>query len=250
MHVSRKSSPRGIRNSQNIAYGIILGLVTAMAIFAYHHIHREWVVFRKAEASFRGKNFSEAIPLYREAIEEGIRSATALHHLGESLLEAGMFQEALENYERLTRLYPEDVHAVKTLAALYDQFQRVDEAIALYTRLESRLELDTQSLLRMADLYKRKHAFEAAQTAYGKVLARSPRSPSARRGLAELQGWMQHYGEAIALYRSVLEDRPDDRTARIGLARVLGWSGRLEEAIEEYRIALGTAHREESRTAQ
>lgn len=228
-------------NRQNLSYAGILVSAFLVTSFSYYKLNQEWIVFRKAENRFAQREYSAAIPLYEEAVAGGIRSATPRHHLGESYLALGQFQDALRTYEGLSRLYPEDLYALKNLAALYDHFHRLDDAIALYHKVDGKASLDVPSLLRLADLNKRKQAFEAAQAVYGRILARDPASIPARMGLAELLGWTKRYDEAISLYRKILEDHPDYGPARVHLARVLSWSGRREEAIEEYRKALKEA---------
>lgn len=230
-----------LKTRQYLSFSTLLGLTALLTVAAYWHFCPQWIYYRRGETYFFAQKFARAIPVYQEALAAGLKRPEALIHLGEAYLATEQFHQALPIYEQLVRNYPNNAGAVDQLAALYDQFGRVDEAIDLLRRHQQLWAGKPAVLLRLADLCKRQPDLAGAEELYRQALRQDPEFLPAQLGLAELLGWTKQYDESVKLSRQILAVHPDNRAARLNLARVLSWKGQREEAVREYRRLLGDA---------
>lgn len=228
-----------LKTRQYFIFSSFLALTAILSAAAYWYLCPQWVYYRRGENYFIARKFAQAIPFYREALAAGLKRPEALIHLGQAYLATKQFPEALKVFEHIVLAHPQDLEAAEQLAALYDQFGRVNAAIELLQRQQQLAGGRPAILLRLAELYKRRKDFTDAAQLYRQVLEKHPDSLPVQLKLAELLGWMKQYDEAIKICRKILAKHPENRAARLNLARVLSWKGQTEEAVKEYRRFLG-----------
>ncbi len=149
----------------------------------------------------------DAIPLYQELIAKGgERKAlrAAKFALALALSWDKQSEAAIEQYQELVTLDPEDLEARNGLARTLSWADRQAEA----------------------------------EAAYRETLNRSPKNPEAQRGLAQVEDWQGHHQAAQLLLAERLADDPKDLDARRLLAQSLSWAGRPDAAMRELRLAL------------
>ncbi|MER3467742.1 MAG: hypothetical protein C4312_04040, partial [Thermoflexus sp.] len=97
--------------------------------------HRRYAeALQRGHEALWGKRWSAAIAAYREALAALPDQPEALTGLGLACMEAGRYGEALEAFQRLADLQPEDPIPVLRMAEILQRMGRSAEAAAHYHR--------------------------------------------------------------------------------------------------------------------
>ena len=227
-----------IKKRQYLAFALLLLMVGAATSLAYHAVHPDQIAYRRAESRFENKRFSEAIPLYENAIGLGLKNDTAILHLSRAYQVVGKTDRAVFLLETEIGKTAAPA-AVLLLCDLYAAQSRWEEILSLVKRHPRMLADQPAAMMQLADAYRNTKALAQAADWYRRALEKDPESLYGRFRLAEILAWTKRYDEAIALFRSILDDYPEHRGTRLFLARALGWSGQIEDAISEYQKLLG-----------
>jgi Flp pilus assembly protein TadD len=201
------------------------------------------VSLRLARAAREAGDLTTAIQFYRDVAENQSAEPQVLVELGDTLAEAGLYDDAVEAYGRV------DAGAgrlgallglVRAHMALGDAaaaLQFADQASALAPR-DARVLVDRGAAL---DALQR-HA--EAQEAYRSALQIAPRSVAARNNLALSLALAGHYDQAIAIMTPLARSGSATPRIRENLALIFGLSGNSERAATLSRMDLnesGTA---------
>ncbi|HYS70818.1 MAG TPA: tetratricopeptide repeat protein, partial [Thermoplasmata archaeon] len=161
-----------------------------------------------------------------------------LREKAEELLEAGQAEEALEVFDELVRLAPEDVEAWLNRGEVLAILGRPEEAIGSYERV---LELESHHKAargELANLLFERGEFGTAAAHLQDLLSQSPDQVDdwlARAGTLLAQGKAT---EATLIYNAVLEGDPQNLIASLALGDLLLAMGDSETADREYTRAL------------
>jgi tetratricopeptide (TPR) repeat protein len=149
---------------------IVLLAVAVLSTVAYHHVHRNWILFRKGENFFARKEFSKAIPYYQKALKEGLDKPELIAHLAHSHLISGNIEESRQLYKKMLSEQPGNLPALYALASVSSLCGQFDEATRLYRE----------------------------------ILKRDMKNYAARIQLARVLAWNGHFQEAIDEYKKAL----------------------------------------------
>ncbi|MEG4309671.1 MULTISPECIES: tetratricopeptide repeat protein [unclassified Microcoleus] len=163
----------------------------------YRQLARIWTQLEKRE---------EAADCWYQAFNIEPNWATAEEHvtLGNSLVELGKFDRAMECYSRAIKLNPQLATAYHNLGEMLIGQKRWDEAIANYRQ----------------------------------AIAINPNSFESYHSLGKTWAERGELDRAIACYRKSIELNPNYARAYVGLGNVLVQKRELDEAIKCYRQAL------------
>ncbi len=117
---------------QWLLYLLLMCVTTAITVVAYRHAHAEWVVFRQAESLFSKQNYEQAIPLYQQAIRDGLVNRDAFRHLAECHEQNGTLDDAIALYESFAKTDVNDFWLQLELGGLYARHQRFESAVKTY----------------------------------------------------------------------------------------------------------------------
>ncbi|MFB3787535.1 MAG: tetratricopeptide repeat protein [bacterium] len=213
----------------------------------------------------------KAIEMARAAAEQGTREREIYRLLGDAYTKQKNWDQAIQEFERLSGLEPDSLDTWGKLAILYERTRQTDQAIATYqtmARLDSRqvfyYHYKIASLLAQAHRYEEAlqeyqqvaqslpdqfeiairigqlqevlgKSEEAAET-YQKALTLARRTEDEipiRKQLGLLYQSRKSYPEAIRQYQRILELDPNDRTSRKILAFLLFSQEDQKPALEE-----------------
>ncbi|ACK70236.1 Tetratricopeptide TPR_2 repeat protein [Gloeothece citriformis PCC 7424] len=223
-------------------------------------------------------NYTEALPLYQQALEirqtvlgnNHPHTATSLENLALLYRLMGRYEEALPLYQQALEIHqtvldnnhPDTAQSLNNLAALYHSMGRYEEALPLQKQaLEIRQTVlgnnhpDTAtSLNNLAVLYNSMGRYEEALPVHQQALEISqtvldnnhPNRASSLNNLAVLYSLMGRYEEALPLYQQTLEisqtvlgnNHPDTTQSLNNLALLYRLMGRYEEALLLHQQAL------------
>lgn len=152
---------------------LVLFVVAVLTTVAYHNINRSWILFRKGETHFAGKEYSKAIPFYQEALKEGSDNPEIIEHLAQSHLEAGNATESQRLYGKLVTEQPRDVAALFALANVSSALGQFDEAVRLYREILKQDAKNRTARIQLARVLVRSGHFDEAIKEYRHVLGES-----------------------------------------------------------------------------
>jgi tetratricopeptide (TPR) repeat protein len=204
-------------------------------------------------ASRDAQEFLAAYPNHPEGL--------ALH--GDALLRLQRYPEALETFQRLSRIKGYQVQGLLGCGKALLKQKRQAEAADAFNQA---LRLDPKSvearyyqvpgfkgrsgqvsevpaaggqetpmqMVRRAQLLAAEGLNRPAIECYQTALARDPQCFPARLGLAEILGVDHQFDHSIALFKTLAADFPGDSKIWISWARVLGWSKHYDQSLEVY----------------
>lgn len=141
----------------------------------------------------RKGNLSDAIELYRRALQDG-GGAEARMLLASALRDAGLIEEAIAEYQQIGAADRDvGIKVAMRLARLAVDLRRFDEAVrALRNGLKLDLGRETRAYIyaELGYIYKEQRLFTAALSSYRKSLELSPDSEAVRNGIRVVEGQM------------------------------------------------------------
>ena len=153
--------------------------------------------------------FAEAEEVLRKVVEGGSTDPEALVELGKAQEGSRHYSTAVESFQEVLRLEPDNLEANYYLASSLRNLGRRDEAIERLHHLLSLTESASSS------------SSPADQQRYGTRF---------RQFLGVLYQETQQHEMAIELFQELCRDQPDDVQAKLGLVYALKEGGRLDEA--------------------
>jgi len=135
--------------------------------------------------------WTEAAAAYRRAVEEFPDDVMANTSLGMAYLRAGAFQAALEVYQRLDRLTPDDPTVLETLASLLTRMGEAEQA--------------AQTCVRLAQIHWAQRRREQATQAWEQAVALTPDNLAIRQSLAEAYVQQAQIPAAIEQYLALAD---------------------------------------------
>jgi tetratricopeptide (TPR) repeat protein len=190
-----------------------------------------WFNLGKARAALgRGREADEA---FERSFELNPRRK-ALAHAAE-LQQSGRWAEAERLTREILRGEPQNVNALRLLAACSCEAGRMREAEKLLRRAASLAPDFIEARLELGRLLKDQHRLEEAITEFENAIELDPDNHQGHYLLASVLAPAARTEDSIAAYRKVLQLRPQHAGAWLGLGHTLKTVGQQEEAIEAYR---------------
>ena len=182
--------------------------------------------------------FSQAIPVWRNALEKDPSEGRAHLNLAYALVRTGQIREALAEYRKACDLSPEDPLAFAESALAMAQAGEPAEAISYYRKSVA---LDASNAGEQADLGA--ILTEKGETAEGlehlqKAVALKPESAAVQNKLASALLKIGQTGEAIAHSEKAVALAPDAIEFRFSLAGALAQAGRFSDAIGQLQKSI------------
>jgi tetratricopeptide (TPR) repeat protein len=220
-----------------------------------------------------GKDIPQAIDFVQKQIAV---SETAGHYLllGDLLTKNKQFAEALQAYQKVQDLAPDNPQGYILSARLLNHQGKIDETIAQYEELLQKDPNSIAGLMGLATAYEVQGKLTEAKAKYVRALEIQPNLPAASNNLAWLLaseegadlgealrlamqakqalpdqphiadtlGWVHYkrksYPLAISQFKQALDNRPDDPIIQYHLALALYGNGDKQEAIASLEKAL------------
>lgn len=253
-----------------IAWPLVLAALVSVVLLSLYLFPRPELLGQALE---QGGRLDEALAYYRQALAVNPADEVTWMRVAGIYQLRGLPEPAIEIYQHLVTLDPQDVGYRRTLALLLEWSLRLDEAAVQKEQLAAldprdvvvRHELisyyllerkdyaaaiqraeeivaarpqDVEALMYLAQLYRLTGRLREAASASERARAIDPTNPLVDRGLAQTNRWERELREAIAQYRELLARAPDDAVALSNLAMLLRRTGEVAEAEAlEQRLA-------------
>lgn len=182
-----------------------------------------------------------ALEVLSAALKRGVSDeAVVRYSYGRQLVDAGRYQEALEQFELLQRSDPDNSELLYIMGVTSAQLKKYDDAERYFTRLVELGERPNEVAFQMGQLMDIQRRNQEALEWYGRVKEGALMMPAQMRMAAVLAN-LQRYDEALTLLEAVDADNLNDRLS-VTLMRgdVLFRAKRYDEATAMYEEALAS----------
>jgi len=166
----------------------------------------------------------------------------ATQHRAFSLLRAGRPRDALELYQKILKIYPDDIDALNLSSIATFQLGNVQQALKLIRKALVVQPDHVDAHNNLGNLLKASNLLDEAETAYRCAIEIKPDYVGGHFNLGIVLEMLERLDEAETAYRHALAFKPDLLEACLNLGNVLKALGRLDEAIGAYQRALELAH--------
>jgi protein O-mannosyl-transferase len=183
-------------------------------------------------------NYTQAIPLYQEALQLRPNEAAARKNLAFALTQSGQLQEAAAQYRALLQTTPGDLEARNSLGIALTMQGNVEDAIRQFREV---LRADSNQVGTHGNLayaLTLQHEYQEAIEHYREVLRSDPKDARARQGLGSALAEQGRLDEAIQQFAEALRLSPDNPALHYNLGQALERQGQREQAAAHYTEAL------------
>ncbi len=184
------------------------------------------------------KQYDEAIPAWRQALDKEPTDARAHNSLGNALVATGKMDEALQEYRTAVQLDPSSSKAFNNLGGSLAQMGRMDEAIESFRKAVTINPANASAQTNLGGALAQTGHLDEAMEHCRVALELDPKLADAESNMGVVlfmtkdpDGAIDHMAKAVAL-------QPDDIQYRLNLARVLASKGRFADAIPHLEEAV------------
>ncbi|HUI06033.1 MAG TPA: tetratricopeptide repeat protein [Verrucomicrobiae bacterium] len=186
----------------------------------------------------RNRDYRSDIALRLDAVAQAPNAPLPRYGLGVALQQAGRFQEAIDQYERVVRLRPGLVEGHYFLGLCLDQVGRTHEAIEQYEQTLWLKPEQASALNSLGVALAKVGRLQEAVEHFQQSVYYKPGYAEARTNLGIALSRLGKLPEAMEQYREALRLKPDSAEAHYYLGLGLERLGRTQEAMGEYEQAL------------
>jgi len=203
-------------------------------------MNREDVSVRKMLAALYMKEAmtNEAIDLYQEVLRLKPNDSTALRELSLCYLHKKDAANAISVATQAIKADPTDAAALTALAMAYGLSGNWKQAVANYREALKLAPHDAMVQLKLGEAYERIGNIQQAIEEYRSVLAKEPDTIAAMIALANVSLKKGNYDESIKWYREIIRRQPSNAAAYANLGLAYGGRNLRKEEIDNYRSAL------------
>ena len=233
-------------------------------------------LFLKGFYAIQLKDFSKAIDLYKNAIEQAPGFAPLYCVLGDIYLSTGYFEDAITEYKMAIWLDSFNIAAYRHLCKAYEEQGDYNQAIDVYNKLISMAPNMPDLYSNLANIYYIKGEFDLAISNYQTAITLNP-NRSWTSVIAQTMGFVyqenksdpdaaisayqtayvltpedidiyvnlgsafydkEDYSNALAVYRQALELQPHNPKIHCNLGFLYWGKADTEEAIKSYEMAI------------
>jgi predicted O-linked N-acetylglucosamine transferase (SPINDLY family) len=190
-----------------------------------------------AQQSYQSGNLSQAQLLCHQILQQQPNHVEALQLLGIIALQLGS-KEAVDYYQQLITLKPDQAETYYYLGAALDQQGQIEDAIAYYQQALALKPDYIDVHYDLGNALKQKGDVSAAIKHYQQAVALNPNDAEAHCNLANTLLEQGQFEAAITHYHHVIALRPHVPGIYYNLGNAFRQQGQIESAITNYRWAL------------
>ena len=191
------------------------------------------------------QQYQKALSEFEHAVKSDPNYIEARYNLGrlyeqdwEKSKDSGLAQQAINCYEQVIRIDPDDTCAHLQLAGLRCRLGEVDDALAIYEKLLKQAPDNPQVLLNLGIAYGQSGRIDEAIGEYRRLLELDPKNAQAFFNLGVAYMQKGDPTQAAESYRQALRLRPDYLEASLNLGIIYWRQGRIEAARKEWENVL------------
>lgn len=202
--------------------------------------------FLLAEAHVKRGDLASAARTYRAILQHRPDDLEALESLAAVYQQQRKLAEAVATLKKLASLRPTSArHYYQQISSLLLQLRRDDEAELYARKAVAEGSRDAEAYRRLGDHYRKKGDYQRARDAYGQALKLNPRHDRSYLELAQLQTLAGQHAEADKLYRQVIAKSANPEVVRAAFRRAVNIASYLgtTEKLERTLLPLAVTRR-------
>jgi tetratricopeptide (TPR) repeat protein len=181
--------------------------------------------------------YASAVQMGREAVRRAPDNADYHATLADAYLRAFQIDDALQEYDEIIRIAPDNIQAWYSKARLL-QLRAPLRAVEVYQNILDRFGPTWDVYLQMAQLYEQMGNVAKATSALKGALELDPANNDLRKSLADLYLQQDSIDTALNLYNELLELTPDDYVVRASVAHAYLVKKDYRRAAEQFEITI------------
>ncbi len=181
---------------------------------------------------------SEAIQMYRSAIDIKPSHAKLYHHLGDTLARQKQAEEAISCFKKAIEIDSTYFDAYHRLGEVLQSQDCYDEAIISYSKAIELNQNNFRSYFNLAKALAHQGKYSEAVALYRNAIVIDPSDPRVYHYLGDALTRLKKYTEAIASFKKAIELDSNLAMAHHRLGDVLQNQGYIDEAITSYSRAI------------
>lgn len=238
MATCRSRSSKIARGSRTAALALAAILLASCAQTRYDSVPTPGAVstqpggpeLRLARAARVARDYASAVNLYNTLLQVNPHDAAVIVELGDTLLEAGAVDDAIDAYNRVDSGSPAWLGAALGLGRARIALHDPGAALALFEAAAKIAPQDTRVLIGQGVALDLLERHDEAQARYRAVLAVNPGHVAARNDLALSLALSGQFGEAIEIMSHLARSSEATPTIRQNLALIYGLEGDMNQA--------------------
>jgi len=170
---------------------------------------------QKGYHCLKGNRFQEALDYFQQILRIEPDNNYALVGMGDAARKQGRYQEAIQYYETCLKSHPQNSYALFGLADSFKALRNYSKAIEIW---EQYLAYDSKNitvLTRIADAYRKVKNLPKSRELYDKVLELEKDNPYALIGLGHLYFDFKEYEKALYYWERMIQTHPDSIDIRL-----------------------------------
>ena len=225
--------------AENVERGIMLfqRAIRQDPNYALAHAGLGEAFYRKYQLTKNPQWMEEARKNCTAAVELDSQLAALYVTRGMIYTGTGMYEQAVEDFQRALRLNPSSVAAYRNLAQAYEGMGRTVEAEAAFRQAIEMHPKDWAGYQVLGMFYIRRAEYRKAEECYRRVIELTPDNYGGFRTLGAVYYYQGRYEEALAMQEHSLRLRPT-AAAYSNLGAIYYLRGRYEEAARTYQKAV------------
>jgi len=193
---------------------------------------------RLARASREAGDLASATNLYRTVLAAQPGDGALTVEFGDTLLQAGAYDEAIDTYGRVESISPARLGALLGLARVSLALQQPEKALDYIEQARALAPADARVLVGRGVALDMLGRHQEAQGSYRAVLSASPRDVPARNNLALSLALTGQFPEAVDILTPMAKSTTAPPRLRQNLALIYGLMGDRTRAAELMRVDL------------
>ncbi|MBF0358841.1 MAG: tetratricopeptide repeat protein [Magnetococcales bacterium] len=229
----KKALERDPENSQISDY-----LNRVLSLDLHSELSSATEILQQGVSLHHSGRLDEAINCYQKILEIDPENTAALSNLGLALQTLGKFEEAVINLKKAISIDPGLAEAHFNIGNLLKRQGSLDEAVASYQKAISINPDKAEFHNNLGNILYNQDKLSEAVKSYQKAISIDPGFADAHNNLGNVLKDQGRVEEAVVSYKKAISINPDLAGAHGNIGNVLKDQGRLEEAVASYKKAI------------
>lgn len=195
-------------------------------------------ILNTAIRSHQSGDYQKARSLYEEILDIQPGHFYALHYLGVSYLQQGVFDRAIHYIGRALQVNPDDSNAYYNLGIAYQGSNIFENAVYAYQKAIGLNPENTDAYVNIGIIYKETGKLDDAVLSYRKALDLNPEHLAALYNLGYALQMKKQFDEAIVCFQKTLRINPNLLASCQNLGCIYQEKGLLDQAKECFQQVL------------
>lgn len=197
------------------------------------------IKFAISTVYYKLDKYKDALTEINKALLSASENKDYLLHKSNIMIRLNRMKDAIDIYEQLYNIYPEDVTISYSLARIYEEQKNTERAISIYEKITDEYGFDYEVLRRMYDIYLNYKNYQKALEVIQYVLKLDPYEISNRLKYAALLRILGNYTQSLSILEELYLINPEDKTLQTELIKLYFLDNQSEKGYNAFSNVIG-----------